>query len=192
MLKVPWNWKVLFNVIKSAPVSHYHIRLLRRLCIIHSHPENREFRLTMWILWYLYQSSFWLQATVTLVHLNAHGMIKWYWVAHNIPSGPEIMLGRLWSQERCPKSQPNAGTTQTPTVLSLGLGHPVHCWLLDTTKKTTTLLGEMADPGMGKGRYKVHLEQPRVQKARKYSKKNGDPSEEHKLAGGDSPWLMLG
>lgn len=52
-------------------------------------PENREFRLIMWILWYLYQSSFGLQATVTLVHLNAPGMIKWYWVAHKIPSGPK-------------------------------------------------------------------------------------------------------
>lgn len=172
MLKVPWNWKVLFNVIKSALVRHYLIRLLHRLWITHSHPENWEFRLTMWILWYLYPSSVWLQATVTLLHLNAHGMSQWYCVAHKVPSGPGNMLGRLWSQKKMPQI-----TTQ--------------CWN-HTDKKTTTLLGEMADPGMGKGRHKVNLEQPSMQKARKSSKKNGGASEEHKLAGGDSPWLILG
>lgn len=57
--------------------------------------------------------------------------------------------------------------------------------------KTTTLLGEMADPGVEERRYKVNLEHPQVQKARKYSK-NREASEEHELAGGDSHWLILG
>lgn len=106
MLKVPWNWKVLFSFIKSALVSHYHIRLLYQLWIIHNHPAHREFRLIMWILWYLYQSSFWLQARVILVHLNAHRIIKWYWVAHKIPSGPKICLGDSEARKDTPNHNP--------------------------------------------------------------------------------------
>lgn len=87
-------------------------------------PENREFRLIMWILWYLYQSSFGLQAAVTLVHLNAPGMIKWYWVAHKIPSGPKkICLGDSEARKDAPNHNPMPEPYRH---------HQCYPWALDT------------------------------------------------------------